>query len=149
MTLDQLKRRGLTLANRFPLCGLDEVNIEHLSLFYGLGPVDLSLGSHGYYLGASFYGKRSTGWLEKNYNEKGGEKNLVGCSCLFWAIWKERNKVVFDKEDFSLHKLKRSFVFASQTLPVRIKRRRGETFFKILEMHIDRITVTTQPDQIM
>ena len=75
MTLDQLKRRGLTLANRFPLCGLDEVNIEHLSLFYGLGPVNLSLGSHGYYLGASFYGKRSTRWLEKNYNEKGGEKS--------------------------------------------------------------------------
>ena len=30
LTLDQLKRRGFSLANRCPLCGMNEENIEHL-----------------------------------------------------------------------------------------------------------------------
>ena len=32
--------------------------------------------------------------------------------CLFWAIWKERNKVVFKDEQFSLSKLKFFFVYS-------------------------------------
>ena len=30
--------------------------------------------------------------------------------CLFWAVWMERNKIAFDNEDFSVHRLKNSFV---------------------------------------
>ena len=29
---------------------------------------------------------------------------------LFWAIWKERNKIAFDNEELSIHRLKNSFV---------------------------------------
>ena len=31
--------------------------------------------------------------------------------CLFWAVWMERNRIAFDNEDFSVHRLKNSFVW--------------------------------------
>ena len=30
--------------------------------------------------------------------------------CLFWAVWMEKNRIAFDNEDFSVHRLKNSFV---------------------------------------
>ena len=30
--------------------------------------------------------------------------------CLFWQVWKERNKIAFDNEELSIHRLKNSFV---------------------------------------
>ena len=30
--------------------------------------------------------------------------------CLFWAVWKEGNKIAFDNEGFSIYRLKNSFV---------------------------------------
>lgn len=48
MTLDQLRRRGIPLATRCPLCGLDEENFEHLVFtLLWFGPLVLSLGSYG------------------------------------------------------------------------------------------------------
>ena len=31
---------------------------------------------------------------------------------LFWAIWKERNRVIFEYANFSTHRLKASFVLS-------------------------------------
>ena len=30
--------------------------------------------------------------------------------CLLWAIWKERNRIAFENEELSIHRLKNSFV---------------------------------------
>ena len=30
--------------------------------------------------------------------------------CLFWTLWKERNKEAFENETFSVHRLKSTFV---------------------------------------
>ena len=30
--------------------------------------------------------------------------------CLFWPVWKERNRIAFDNEELSIHRLKNSFV---------------------------------------
>ena len=30
--------------------------------------------------------------------------------CLFWAVWKKRNRIAFDNEEFSVHRLKYFFV---------------------------------------
>ena len=103
----QLEKRGYSLANRCPLCGMDEVNIEHLSMHCsmvcslsccfsdsfnihcllikkkkGLGAVDLSSGSHGCWLGTPFFDKRFADWLEKNFGDEGRETDLVGHSSL-------------------------------------------------------------------
>ena len=32
--------------------------------------------------------------------------------CLFWSIWRERNRIAFDDERCSVHRLKASFVFS-------------------------------------
>ena len=29
--------------------------------------------------------------------------------CLFWSVWRERNTIVFDEEDISMHRMKFSF----------------------------------------
>ena len=31
--------------------------------------------------------------------------------CLFWTVWKARNKVVFKEEELSIQRLKNSFVY--------------------------------------
>ena len=30
--------------------------------------------------------------------------------CLFWVVWKERNKIAFENEELSIHRMKNSFV---------------------------------------
>ena len=35
----------------------------------------------------------------------------VGCSCLFWMVWKIRNGIAFRDELLSVQMLKASFVF--------------------------------------
>ena len=30
--------------------------------------------------------------------------------CLFWMVWKERNRITFDNEELSIHRMKNSFV---------------------------------------
>ena len=37
--------------------------------------------------------------------------------CLLWAIWKERNRLVFENEEFSLNRLKRYFVYSLCSWP--------------------------------
>ena len=50
------------------------------------------------------------GWT--NFPIRKKAKNLwkAALFSLFWAIWKERNKVVFDNDNFSPGRLKNSFI---------------------------------------
>ena len=36
---------------------------------------------------------------------------LAAPLCIFWAVQRERNKVIFENEDFLLSRLKSSFVY--------------------------------------
>ena len=43
-------------------------------------------------------------------NKKRRKAWLAASLCLFWMIWKERNRIVFGNEDLSIQKMKNSFV---------------------------------------
>ena len=52
------------------------------------------------------------GW--NNFRIKKSERKAwrVAPFCLFWAILKERNRVVFENEEFSLNRLRSTFVYS-------------------------------------
>ena len=35
---------------------------------------------------------------------------MAAPSCIFWVVWKERNRIAFDNEELSTNRLKNSFV---------------------------------------
>ena len=116
MTSDQLKRRGFSLANRCCFCADDEEYIEHLLIhctkIWALWSILVEA------LGIAWVTPR----LVKDFiicwnklpmrKDKRRISSTALCS-LFWAIWKERNKVVFEDDVFSLSRLKNCFVHYS------------------------------------
>ena len=99
LTLDQIQKRGWVLANRCFLCQAHEESINHLllhcektreveKLFFTLFGVfwvfpssvrETFLGWNGAWVGK----KRRTVWK-------------AGLLCLFWSVWKARNRIAFD-----------------------------------------------------
>ena len=113
LTLDQLKKRGRILANRCFLCCEEEESIDHILIHCTRARVLWEL------LFALFgvtwvlpFSVRDTliGWHEFNLGKKRRKVWKTTPLCLFWAVWKERNRIAFDNEDFSIHRLKNSFV---------------------------------------
>ncbi|KAL6342504.1 hypothetical protein AAG906_012100 [Vitis piasezkii] len=112
LTLDQLQRRGYSLANRCFLCLAEVETVDHLllhcvmtrtlwNLLFSLFGVewvlsgtvkDTLLGWHG-----AFVGKiRKKAWQ-------------MAPLCIFWSVWKERNLLAFGNEVLSIQRLKHSF----------------------------------------
>ena len=63
-------------------------------------------------LGSFLFSVRDTlsGWCDFNLGKKRRKVWKVASLCIFWAVWKERNKIAFDNEELSIHRLKNSFV---------------------------------------
>ena len=36
---------------------------------------------------------------------------MTALVCIFWTIWLERNKIAFDNKEFSMRRMKSSFVY--------------------------------------
>ena len=114
VTLDQLKRKGWRIPNRCFLCQTCEESIDHLLLhcektrevwmlllfLFGVSWVfpfsvkETLLGWRGSFVGK----KRKVAWQ-------------VGSLCLFWVIWKARNKIDFEDSVLSIQRLKASFMY--------------------------------------
>ena len=108
LTLDQLKKRGWTLANRCFLCCVEEESIDCTKarvlweLLFALFGVMWVLP----------YSVRDTflGWHSTFMGKKCSKVWMAAPLCLFWAVWKERNRIAFENEELSIHRMKNSFV---------------------------------------
>ncbi|RVW23454.1 putative ribonuclease H protein [Vitis vinifera] len=113
LSLDQLKKRGWCLANRCFLCCEEEESIDHILIQCSKARVLWEL------LFALFgvswvlpYSVRDTlsGWSDFNMGKKRKKVWKAAPSCIFWAVWKERNRIAFDNEELSMDRLNNSFV---------------------------------------
>ena len=50
------------------------------------------------------------GWCGINMGKKHIKVWKAAPLCLFWEIWKERNRIAFENEELSIHRLKNYFV---------------------------------------
>ena len=114
LTLDQLKRRGIPLANRCFLCEEFEETIDHLLIHCArakmLWDVLLAITE------ASWVFPRTVcqlllAWQSASVGKKRKRIWMAAPLCLFWTLWLERNRVVFENEAPSVHRLKSSFLF--------------------------------------
>lgn len=105
LTLDQLKRREFALANRCCFCEQEEETVEHLvrcqkvrpswGLFLNVvGSAGLPLFS---FVRFSSCGKGHE-WV-KSVKKFGRQPPL----CIFWTIWHERNRVIFENIEFCVN----------------------------------------------
>ena len=109
LMLDQLKRRGLTFANRCFLCKRWGETVDHLLLHCAKTRVFGSCFS----LSLEFLGSfppqfRAPLWVGEGLlllriGEELGQRDPL---CLFWAVWKTGNDIVFKNKVFFLQKLK-------------------------------------------
>ena len=111
--MDQLKKMGFQLASRCPLRKEDEENIDHLLLHYpsvwGFWVALISLPRMDWV--CPFLVKDlMAGWTTFPIRKKAKNLWQAALSNLCWAIWKERNMVVFDNVIFSQERLKISFI---------------------------------------
>ena len=112
LTLDQLKRRGRPLANRFYLCE-DEETIDHLLVHYSQASMlwELILAIVGIKWIFPFSVHQALlAWKGARVGKKRKKKWRAAPLCLFWTVWREKNKVVFDNETFFTYRLKNSFI---------------------------------------
>ena len=109
--MDQLKRRGFSLANMCPLCWKDEEIIEHLLLqcpmVRGIWSFLLTSVGVAWVIKDWFFS-----WNSIPIRKSQRKAWSAATFCLFWAIWKERNRVVFENEEFSLNRLRSAFVYS-------------------------------------
>ena len=113
LTLDRLQRRGWQFPNRCFLCGCEEETVNHILLhctvvrvlweivlvLFGIQWVfpetvkDMLFSWRGSFVGK----KRKKVWTSIPL-------------CIFWTVWKERNRLAFRGGFLSIQKLKNSFV---------------------------------------
>ena len=114
LTFDQLQKRGWPLANRCYLCQRHEESIDHILLHCAkartLWMLLFSLFGVQWVLPATV---KATllGWDGSFVGEKRKGVWRASPLCLFWTVWKARNKVAFEEEELSIQRLKNSFVY--------------------------------------
>ena len=113
LTLDQLKRRGMTFANRCFMCEEEEETIDHLLIHCKFTKMlwDLILSI----VGISWVFPQSVlhtllAWQGAAVGKKRKKIWFAAPLCLFWNIWRARNRLVFENEVPSTQRIKANFV---------------------------------------
>ena len=115
LTLDQLKRRGIPLVNKCFLCEENEETIDHLLIHCARAKMlwDLLLAI----TEANLVFPRTVrqlllAWQSASVGKKRKRVWMAAPLCLFWTLWLERNRVVFENEAPSAHRMKSFFLFS-------------------------------------
>ena len=113
LTLDQLKRRGMILVNRCFMCREEEENIDHLLIHCKsakmLWNLFLSI------FGTSWVFPQTVihtllAWQGAAVGNKRKRIWLAAPLCIFWTLWRARNKLGFENKGTTDQKIKTIFV---------------------------------------
>ena len=112
LTLDQLKRRGMTFANKCFLCQEKEETVE---LFSFIAQRQECFGSFFSFFDVSWVISSPVkdtllGWRGSFVTKDRRRARIASPLCLFWAVWKIRNDIVFKNESF-LYKSSNIFLY--------------------------------------
>ena len=113
LTQDHLKRRGWSLANRCFLCCDDEETINHILIHCPKAKVLWNLMFTMFRVNWVLQltvKDTLLGWSDSFVDKKCGKIWRAAPLCLFWTMWKERNRIALDNEALSIQRLKTSFV---------------------------------------
>ena len=113
LTQDQLKKRGWILANRCSLCCAEEETINHILVHCSKAKVlwDLVFSLFGVnWVLPSTVRDTPLGRCVSFKDKKHRKVWRAAPLCLFWTVWKERNRIVFYNEVLSIQRMKNSFV---------------------------------------
>ena len=113
LTLDQLKRCGRAFANKCFLCEEDEETIDHLLIHYKRAKTMWNLllsvvGTRWVFSQSVLY--TLLAWQGAAVGKKCKKIWMAVPLCLFWTLWCEINKVVFENEVNYVHRIKANFV---------------------------------------
>ena len=114
LTLDQLERRGIPLVNKCFLCEENEETIDHLLIHCSRAKMlwDLLLAI----IDSNWVFPRTVRqlllvWQSASVGKKRKRVWMTTPLCIFWTLWLERNRVVFENEAPSAHMMKYFFLF--------------------------------------
>ena len=113
LTLDQLKRGGWPIANRCFLCCTEKESINHILIHCSKARVlwELVFALFGVMWILPLLARDTfLGWHGSFVRKKRRKAWMATPLCLFWSIWKERNRIAFENEDLSIQRMKYSFV---------------------------------------
>ena len=114
LTLDQLKRRGIPLVNRCFLCEEKEETIDHLLIHCLRAKMlwDLLLAiTDANWVFPHTVRQLLLAWQSASVGKKRKRVWMAAPLCIFWTLWLERNRVVFENEAPSAHRMKSFFLF--------------------------------------
>ena len=113
LTLDQLKRRGMSFANKCFMCEEEEETIDHLLIHCNFAKMLWNLFLS--IVGISWVFPHSVlhtllSWQGAAVGKKRRKIWFAAPLCLFWNLWRARNMVVFENEVPSAQRIKVNFV---------------------------------------
>uniref|UniRef100_A0A5B6Z489 Reverse transcriptase zinc-binding domain-containing protein n=1 Tax=Davidia involucrata TaxID=16924 RepID=A0A5B6Z489_DAVIN len=113
LSTDNLQCRGFTLANRCWMCKEKEESVNHLLIHCEMARdtwnMLLTLFGRSWAFPSSVKDLLCD-WQGARVRKDAKKAWLMAPSCLFWCIWRERNRRVFDGEEMSPHRFKGSFL---------------------------------------
>ena len=113
LTLDRLQKRGWQFPNCCFLCGCEEETVNHILIHCIVVRVlwDIVLGLSGVqWVFPETVKGVLTSWRGPFVGKKRKKIWKSIPLCIFWTVWKERNRLAFRGGELNIQKLKNSFV---------------------------------------